>query len=142
MDRKMVQRVDPFTQYAFAAADEAVKDSAIDFTKGPGDRAGIIFGSGIGGMLTFQRQHETLVETKGPHRISPFFIPMMIADIAAGRISMKYGLKGSELCNNVGMCDGIACNRRRVHPDPARRCGCDAQRRVRGRNLSDGDRRL
>ena len=94
MDRKMVQRVDPFTQYALAAADEAVKDSAIDFTKVSGDRAGIIFGSGIGGMLTFMRQHETLVVTKGPHRISPFFIPMMIPDIAAGRISMKYGLKG------------------------------------------------
>jgi len=94
MDRKMVQRVDPFTQYALAAADEAVRDSAIDFTKVSGDRAGIIFGSGIGGMQTFMRQHETLVVTKGPHRISPFFIPMMIPDIAAGRISMKYGLKG------------------------------------------------
>jgi 3-oxoacyl-[acyl-carrier-protein] synthase II len=94
MDRKMVQRVDPFTQYALAAADGAVKDAAIDFAKISTDRAGIIFGSGIGGMLTFSRQHETLVETKGPHRISPFFIPMMIADIAAGRISMRYGLKG------------------------------------------------
>jgi len=94
MDRKMVQRVDPFTQYALAAADEAVKDSAVDFTKISGDRAGIVFGSGIGGMLTFMRQHETLVITKGPHRISPFFIPMMIPDIAAGRISMRYGLKG------------------------------------------------
>lgn len=94
MDRKLVQRVDPFTQYALAAADEAMKDAAIDFTKISGERVGIVFGSGIGGMLTFQRQHETLVETKGPHRISPFFIPMMIADIAAGRISMKYGLKG------------------------------------------------
>ncbi len=94
MDRKMVQRVDPFTQYALAAAQGAVNDAAIDFSKISPDRAGIIFGSGIGGMLTFMRQHETLVETKGPHRISPFFIPMMIADIAAGRISMKYGLKG------------------------------------------------
>lgn len=94
MDRKLVQRVDPFTQYALAAADEAVKDASIDFAKVPGERAGIIFGSGIGGMMTFQRQHETLIETKGPHRISPFFIPMMIPDIAAGRISMKYGLKG------------------------------------------------
>ncbi|HTX17364.1 MAG TPA: beta-ketoacyl-ACP synthase II [Bacteroidota bacterium] len=94
MDRKLVQRVDPFAQYALAAADAAVKDSSIDFAKISSDRAGIIFGSGIGGMITFQRQHETLVETKGPHRISPFFIPMMIPDIAAGRISMKYGLKG------------------------------------------------
>lgn len=94
MDRKLVQRVDPFTQFALAAADEAMKDAAIDMAKISGERVGIVFGSGIGGMQTFQRQHETLVETKGPHRISPFFIPMMIADIAAGRISMKYGLKG------------------------------------------------
>ncbi len=94
MDRKLVQRVDPFTQYALAAADEAMKDAAIDMAKTSGERIGIVFGSGIGGMQTFSRQHETLVETKGPHRISPFFIPMMIADIAAGRISMKYGLKG------------------------------------------------
>ena len=94
MDRKLVQRVDPFTQFALAAADEAMKDAAIDLTKTSGERAGIVFGSGIGGLQTFSRQHETLVETKGPHRISPFFIPMMISDIAAGRISMKYGLKG------------------------------------------------
>jgi 3-oxoacyl-[acyl-carrier-protein] synthase II len=94
MDRKLVQRVDPFTQFALAAADEAMKDAAIDMAKTSGERIGIVFGSGIGGMQTFSRQHESLVETKGPHRISPFFIPMMIADIAAGRISMKYGLKG------------------------------------------------
>lgn len=94
MDRKLVQRVDPFTQFALAAADEAMKDAAIDTAKISGERIGIVFGSGIGGMQTFSRQHETLVETKGPHRISPFFIPMLIADIAAGRISMKYGLKG------------------------------------------------
>jgi 3-oxoacyl-[acyl-carrier-protein] synthase II len=94
MDRKLVQRVDPFTQFALAAADEAMKDAAIDMAKISGERVGIVFGSGIGGLQTFSRQHKTLVETKGPHRISPFFIPMMISDIAAGRISMKYGLKG------------------------------------------------
>ncbi len=94
MDRKLAQRVDPFTQYALASAEEAVKDSGLDFTKTPGERVGVIVGSGIGGMWTFQRQQETLWETKGPHRISPFFIPMLISDIAAGRISMKYGLKG------------------------------------------------
>lgn len=94
MDRKLVQRVDPFTQFALAAADEAMKDAAIDMAKTSDERVGIVFGSGIGGLQTFSRQHETLVETKGPHRISPFFIPMMISDIAAGRISMKYGLKG------------------------------------------------
>jgi 3-oxoacyl-[acyl-carrier-protein] synthase II len=94
MDRKTAQRVDPFTQYALAAAEEAVRDSGLDFTKESGERIGVVFGSGIGGMWTFHRQQETLWETKGPHRISPFFIPMLIADIAAGRISMKYGFKG------------------------------------------------
>ncbi len=94
MDRKLAQRVDPFAQYALAAADEAVKDSGLDFSKENGERIGVVFGSGIGGMTTFQKQAETLFESKGPHRISPFFIPMMISDIAAGRISMKYKMKG------------------------------------------------
>jgi 3-oxoacyl-[acyl-carrier-protein] synthase II len=94
MDRKTAQRVDPFTQYALAAADQAVTDSGLDCAKEDGERMGVIFGSGIGGMWTYHRQQETLFETKGPRRISPFFIPMLIADIAAGRISMKYGMKG------------------------------------------------
>ena len=94
MDRKTSQRVDPFTQYALAAADQAVKDSGLDLAKEDGERMGVIFGSGIGGMWTYHRQQESLFETKGPHRISPFFIPMLIADIAAGRISIKYGMKG------------------------------------------------
>jgi len=94
MDRKLAQRVDPYAHYALAAADEAVKDCGIDFSKVDAERTGVLFGSGIGGMITFQKQTQTLFETKGPHRISPFFIPMMIPDIAAGRISIKYGLKG------------------------------------------------
>ncbi len=94
MDRKLSQRCDPFTQYGLAATEMAVKDSGLDFEKEDRNRIGVIFGSGIGGMMTFQRAQETLWETKGPHRISPFFIPMMIADIAAGRISMRFGLKG------------------------------------------------
>lgn len=94
LDRKLAQRCDPFTQYAMAAADMAVKDSALDLQKEDGTRIGVIVGSGIGGMWTFHRQQETLWETKGPHRISPFFIPMMISDIAPGRISMRYGLRG------------------------------------------------
>ncbi len=94
MDRKLAQRVDPYTHFALAAADEAVKDCGIDFTKVDAERTGVLFGSGIGGMITFQKQTQSLFETKGPHRISPFFIPMMIPDIAAGRISIKYGLKG------------------------------------------------
>ena len=94
MDRKLVQRCDPFTQYALAAAEMALKDSGMILDQEDRTRIGVIFGSGIGGMWTYQRQQQTLWETNGPHRISPFFIPMMIADIAAGRISMRYGLKG------------------------------------------------
>jgi len=85
MDRKLAQRCDPFTQYALAAAEMAIKDSALDLQKEDGTRIGVIVGSGIGGMWTFHRQQESLWETKGPHRISPFFIPMMISDIAPGQ---------------------------------------------------------
>lgn len=94
MDRKIAQRSDLFAQYALAAAEIAIKDSGLDFEKEDRDRIGVIVGSGIGGMWTYHKQQETLFETKGPHRISPFFIPMLISDIAPGRISMRYGLKG------------------------------------------------
>ncbi len=94
MDRKLAQRSDPFTQYALAAAEMALRDSGIDLTKIDRDSAGVIIGSGIGGMDTYHKQFETLFVDKGPRHISPFFIPMMIADMASGRVSMRYGLKG------------------------------------------------
>ena len=94
MDRKLAQRSDLFAQYALAAAEMALKDSGLPLDKVDRDRVGVIVGSGIGGMWTYHRQQETLFQTKGPHQISPFFIPMMIPDIAPGRISMRYGLKG------------------------------------------------
>lgn len=95
MDRKLAQRVDPFTQFALASSDMAVKDSGLDMTKVDPYRVGVVFGSGIGGMWTYDREMRKLYDKQGnPDRISPFFIPMLIADIAAGRISMKYGLKG------------------------------------------------
>jgi 3-oxoacyl-[acyl-carrier-protein] synthase II len=94
LDRKTAQRVDPFTQYGLVACQEAVKDSGIDFEKEDRERIGVIYGSGIGGMWTYHKQFMNLVEANGPHHLSPFFIPMLIPDIAAGRISMIYGLKG------------------------------------------------
>lgn len=94
MDRKLAQRVDQYTQYALAAAEEAIKDSGVNLEAENKERIGVVFGSGIGGFKTFQSQTINMVEAKGPSRISPFFIPMMIPDIAAGRISIKYGLKG------------------------------------------------
>jgi 3-oxoacyl-[acyl-carrier-protein] synthase II len=94
MDRKLAQRCDPFTQYALAAAEMAIKDAELHLDKEDRERIGVVVGSGIGGMATYYKQQETIWESKGPHRISPFFIPMMIADIAPGRISMRHGLKG------------------------------------------------
>ncbi len=95
MDRKLVQRVDPFTQFALAASELAIKNSGIDLSKIEPTKAGVVFGSGIGGMWTYDKEQRKLYDKNGdPDRISPFFIPMLIADIAAGRISMKYGLKG------------------------------------------------
>ncbi len=94
MDRKLAQRVDQYTQYALAAAEEAIKDSGVNLENENKERVGVVFGSGIGGFKTFQTQTTNMIEAKGPRRISPFFIPMMIPDIAAGRISIKYGLKG------------------------------------------------
>jgi 3-oxoacyl-[acyl-carrier-protein] synthase II len=95
MDRKLVQRVDLFTQFALAASEMAIKDSGIDLEKLDKYRTGVVYGSGIGGMWTYHKEQTKLYEKNGdPDRISPFFIPMLIADIAAGRISMRYGLKG------------------------------------------------
>ena len=94
IDRKSVNRMDLFTQYAMASADMAVKDSSLDLEKENKERIGVIFGSGIGGMWTWHKQMQMMYESGGPHRISPFFVPMMIADIAAGHISMRYQAKG------------------------------------------------
>ena len=94
LDRKLAQRCDPFTQFALAASEMAIRDAGLYLEQENRDRIGVVVGSGIGGMWTYHRAQESLWESKGPHRISPFFIPMMISDIAPGRISMRYGLKG------------------------------------------------
>jgi 3-oxoacyl-[acyl-carrier-protein] synthase II len=100
MDRKLAGRLDPYAQYAVAAAAEAIRDAGLDPTTMPAsatDRIGVIFGSGIGGIQTFQRQAFVFRE-HGPRRISPFFVPMMIPDMAAGAISILYGLRGPNHC--------------------------------------------
>jgi len=94
MDRKLAQRADLFTLYGIAACQEAMKDSGLNLEKEDRERIGVIFGSGIGGMWTYHKQFMNYIDGKGPRLISPFFIPMLIPDIAAGRISMIYGLKG------------------------------------------------
>jgi 3-oxoacyl-[acyl-carrier-protein] synthase II len=92
--RKDARKMDLFTQYALVATDEAVKDSGIDLEKINLDKAGVIWGSGIGGLRTFQLEVENFVDGGRSPRFNPFFIPKMIADIAAGQISIKYGFRG------------------------------------------------
>ncbi len=95
INRKEVQRMDLFTQFALATASMAVADSGIDFEKENKDRIGVIIGSGIGGMWTYHHQQQALYDRGGkPDRISPFFVPMLISDIAAGHVAIRWGLKG------------------------------------------------
>ncbi|MBN2425099.1 MAG: beta-ketoacyl-ACP synthase II [Calditrichaceae bacterium] len=92
-DKKDIKKLDRYTQFAIIAAREAIKDSGLNLEKENRDTIGVIIGSGIGGILTFEEEHRKLLE-KGPRRISPFFIPQMISDIAAGYVSMEFGIKG------------------------------------------------
>lgn len=93
-DRKSVQRLDLFTQFALVSTDEALSMSQLKLDSIDKNRVGVVFGSGIGGMWTWHHQSEIVFKGGGPQRISPFFVPMMISDIAAGYISIKYGFKG------------------------------------------------
>jgi 3-oxoacyl-[acyl-carrier-protein] synthase II len=93
MDRKDAKRMDRFAQFAVAAAHEALKNAGLDLETENRDRIGVVVGSGIGGMETFESQHSILRE-RGPGRVSPFFIPMMISDMGAGQISIRFGLRG------------------------------------------------
>jgi 3-oxoacyl-[acyl-carrier-protein] synthase II len=93
-DRKEVRKYDPYAQFALVCVDEAVKDSTLDLSKINLDRAGVIWASGIGGLDTFFREVTDFAKGDGTPRFNPFFIPKMIADIAAGHISIKYGFHG------------------------------------------------
>jgi len=93
-DKKSVKRLDRFSQFAIAASVQAIEDSNINLDKMDKDRAGVIYGSGIGGLQTLQNEHWKYFQDKNPGMISPFFVPMMISDLAAGQISIRFGLKG------------------------------------------------
>jgi 3-oxoacyl-[acyl-carrier-protein] synthase II len=93
VDKKEARRLDPFLQYAMACGVMAVEDAGLDAAKVDGTRFGVLIGSGIGGIQTLLSNHDTLLE-KGPDRVSPFFIPMMIVNMASGLVSMRFGAKG------------------------------------------------
>jgi 3-oxoacyl-[acyl-carrier-protein] synthase II len=93
MDRKEARRLDLFAQFAIAASQQAVAQAGLEGKFPAADRTGVVIGSGIGGMQTFEEQCSLYI-TRGPDRVSPFFVPMFIPDIAAGVVSMRFGLRG------------------------------------------------
>ena len=98
MDFKAAKRMEPFSQYAVVAAEEAYRDSGLDITAEDPYRAGVIVGSGIGSLQVVEREYEK-IRTKGPGRVNPLMVPLMISNMAAGNISIQLGLKGK--CTNV-----------------------------------------
>jgi len=104
-DRKEVRKFDPFIQFALIASDEAVKDSGLNLGALNLERAGVYIGSGIGGIQTIETNKEILMQ-KGPDRISPFFLPACIANLAAGQVSIKFGFKGPNLANCTACATG------------------------------------
>src|SRR5262245_52418663 len=94
LDKKEARKLDRFTQTALVASDQAVADAGINKDNVNVDRVGVIFGSGIGGLITFQEEVMNFAKGDGTPRFNPFFIPKMILDIAAGHISMRHGFRG------------------------------------------------
>lgn len=94
LDRKEARKIDRFTQLALVSSDEAIRDAGISKDNVNVDRVGVIFSSGIGGLLTFQEEVMAYAKGDGTPRFNPFFIPKMILDIAAGQISMRHGFRG------------------------------------------------
>ncbi|GAA0593126.1 beta-ketoacyl-ACP synthase II [Virgibacillus siamensis] len=107
IDKKDVRKMDPFTQYAVAAAKMAVDDAKLEINDEIADQVGVWVGSGIGGMKTWEEQHTKFLE-KGPRRVSPFFVPMMIPDMAAGQVSIQLGAKGINSCSTTACASGAS----------------------------------
>jgi len=119
MDRKDARRTDRFTQFAIAAARESLKNAHLDLSKADPHQVGIIVGSGIGGIITLSEQFKVLFE-RGPDRVSPFLVPMMIVDMAGGYLSILLGAKGAELLHRLGLRLGRGRHRQRLRDSAAR----------------------
>ncbi|MBF0708185.1 beta-ketoacyl-ACP synthase II [Alkalihalobacillus hwajinpoensis] len=105
MDRKDVRKMDRFTQFAVAASQMAVEDAGLKITDENAERVGVWIGSGIGGMETYESQFRTFID-KGARRVSPFFVPMMIPDMASGQVSIMLGAKGINSCTVTACASG------------------------------------
>ncbi len=108
IDKKEIKRMDLFVQYAIAATKEALEDAQLNITPENCEQIGVIVGTGLGGLPTLEKYHKILLE-KGPGRISPFFIPMLIANLASGQIAIQFGPKGPNTCVVTACATGAHC---------------------------------
>ena len=137
MDHKEIRRYDDFIIYAMAAAKQAMKDSGLELkTEDERCRAGVLVGSGIGGLSNIA-DTTILMETKGPRRISPFFIPGSLINLAGGLISIEFGCKGPNHRRRDGVFDGIACHWRCGPHHCAGRCRRHDRRRAPNRRSAE-----
>ncbi len=108
IDKKEIKKMDLFIQYSLAATKEALEDAQLAITAETSERIGVIVGTGLGGLPSIERYHKILLE-KGPGRISPFFIPMLIANLASGHIAIQFGAKGPNTCVVTACATGGHC---------------------------------
>lgn len=108
IEKKEIKKMDLFIQYALAATKEAMEHSKLAITPDNSERVGVIVGTGLGGLPTIEKYHQILLE-RGPGRISPFFIPMLIANLASGQIAIHYGAKGPNTCVVTACATGAHC---------------------------------
>ncbi len=108
IEKKEIKKMDLFIQYALAATKEALEDAQLKIAPENCERIGVIVGTGLGGLPTLEKYHQILLE-RGPSRISPFFIPMLIANLASGHIAIQYGAKGPNTCLVTACATGAHC---------------------------------
>ncbi len=141
MDKKDVKKADVFIQYALAASQFAVDDARLEVTPENADEVGVFIASGIGGFSTIEREHKELLRG-GPRRISPFFIPASIINLAAGQVSIRFGARGPNLATCTACTASAHAIGEAFGDHPARRRGRHDRGRLGGVHHADGRRRL
>ena len=140
VEKKELKKMGRFIQFALAATDFALAAAQLKLSPELAPRAGVYIGSGIGGFDVIEREHSKLLQG-GPGKISPFFVPATIINLAAGHISIRYGARGPNSATATA-CSASAHAVGRLQDHPARRCRSDDLRRRGGRHYPDGRRRL
>ena len=141
IERKEIKKMGRFIQFGIAASEFALAQSGLKIDAQNAERVGVVIGSGIGGFEVIEREHRILLE-KGPSRISPFFIPATIVNLAAGNVSIRTGAKGPNSATRHGLHHQRAFHRRFIQDHPARRRRRDDLRRGGSVHHAHGDRRI